>query len=236
MNSDNIGLEKDITREEFKDWINEHAIMTFSAFDGLYPFGKIFLYPRRGILSPEALRQIPGTTKLEILHYVKNKEDEVIGEILIPPGGFPYVTACKLIQASFAGIRRWYVPKSPPGRSFPVRQREPYPKTPRNDRTLFYVLYDKKNDLYYTYPGSQAVLCLYCHPLAEALWELLNREASAAKISNPFQEYAVVGDDAPRYDELPSSLFYEKNGWIYRRESAVSASQAPADGSDKEAE
>lgn len=230
MNSDNIGLEKDITRDEFKDWINEHPNTTFLAFGGMGAIGKTFLYPRRETLPADIRRKLPGTTKLEILQYYKDRDDRVIGEILIPPDGFPYLTARKMIEASSAGKKRWFMPRPAPSRSFPARQRDPYPRRPHNDRTLFYVLYDKKNDSCYTYPGSQAVLCMYCRPLVEAFREMLNREAFAAKTSNTYRDYAVVNDDSPQWDEIPYSLFYEKNGWMYKKETSDPGLQTPADG------
>lgn len=209
-----MDLTKEISRDELQAWLNTHAYETAFGVGGFAWVGlgrHPFLYTKRGTLSFDEMAKTPGSTKIAVMKYNKDGEDRDICDYLIPPGGWPYLTVRLIAEAAYRARHRWERPHVPAGRSFPVRQTEPYPEGPHSQRIIYYVMRETKTKGFVTYPGTQAVLRVKTRPLAEALCDLCRDK------DHYYNVWWVVkdGEEAREWNELPRSAFEYREGWVY---------------------
>lgn len=209
-----MDTSKEISREDLQGWLNTHAYETAFAMGGFAWVGlgrRPFLYTRRAALSSDEKARTPGATKVAIMKYNKDGEDTEIGQYLIPRDGWPYLTVRVITEAAYKARHAWEMPHVPPGRSFPARQTQPFPKGPHSDRVLYYVLRDTQTKAFLTYPGSQAVLRVKTRPLAQSLCEAFRWKDHSYGICQVVKD----GEDVREENELPRSAFEYREGWVY---------------------
>jgi len=201
--------EKDISRDDLTTWLKQHAQSIgwiFGKGVGLRPF----LYSRA---TDE------GRT-VEVMRYVKDGRDEVLGTILIPPRARRNDTVMAVLRDRIRGRDRWW---SPPhgSRMYAPKQTQPYPVRPQETYTLFYAVQDATTGRYLTYPGCNAVRTFDVRPEAEAACEAASRGGRYHRVT------CITQDDAGVYGTAPLSTLERRGGWYYQVPQAEGCNDKP---------
>jgi hypothetical protein len=196
-----MDTSKDISREDLTAWLKQHAQSVgwiFKKPPGLRPF----LYTRSA-----------GGGAVEVMRYVKDGDDVVMGTIAVPPGAHRNDTVMTVLRDMIRAHDRWWSPPAP-GRMHAPRQTQPYPVRPQNARTLFYVVMDATTGRYLTYPGCDAVRTFPVRPEAEAACENAGRSGRYHRVMRVTQD----GDDA--YDSVAPATLERRGDWYYQAQCA----------------